>query len=109
MLAGASGSTGQTGASGQTGLTGECRPQLATRMYESMANNQSFVLTGRDMSVDVRSCKCLQGQAAPLARPGLLGRQVSQVGVDYSLPLGCLQAWQIFRALRKEGEACDIL
>ena len=88
VLAGASGSTGQTGASGQTGLTGGCRLQLATRMYASMANNQSFAQRGRDMSVDVRSCNCLQGQAAPLARLGLLGRRVSQVGSDSGVPLG---------------------
>ena len=59
------------------------------------------------MREDVRYCDCLQGRAAPQARPGPLGRRVSQVGTDSSLPIGCMANYHSV-ALRREGMREDV-
>ena len=81
MLAGASGSTGETGASGQTGLTGGLR--LWHFIADVCKHGKASVLSTEDeegCDTILRDCECLQGPAAPQARPGPLGRRVSQVG-----------------------------
>ena len=103
MLAGTSGSTGQTGASGQTGLTGRFGLSLAIAMSASMSDFERAALRRGGIELNVRHCDCLQGQAAPQARPGPLGRRVSQVGSDSGFPLRCMQAWQAVRALHRNG------
>ena len=107
LLAGASGLTGQTGASGQTGLTGGFRPRQFIPTYASMADHQSFAHRRAGIWQYVRHCDCLQERAALQAKPGPLGRRVSQVGLGCGHSLWCMQAWQALRALHREGEASN--
>ena len=101
MLAGASGSTGQTGASGQTGLTGRFGLLRAIAMSASMSDYERAALRRGGIELNVRHCDCLQGQAAPQARPGPLGRRVSQVGSDSGIPFRSILTWQAMRALHR--------
>ena len=93
MLAGASGSTGQTGASGQTGLTGRFGLSLAIAMSASMSDFERAALRRGGIELNVRHCDCLQGQAAPQARPDPLGRRVSQVGSGFDFLVRCKLSW----------------
>ena len=103
-LAGASGLTGETGASGQTGLTGGFRLWHSIEMCIDLAHHQRTALGRAGMWRNVRHSDCLQGRAVLQARPELLGRRVSQVGSDPGNSYQRMQAWQIIRALRIEGQ-----
>ena len=58
---------------------------------------------------NMRNCECLQGPAAPQARPGPLGRRVSQVESSSGFPSKCMQAWQGVSAFHKGEKACDTI
>ena len=71
-----------------------------------MASYQGFAQRkGRHVTQCEADGDCLQGPAAPQARPGLLGRRVSQVGSETLAFIEMsMQAWQGLRALHREGE-----
>ena len=54
-------------------------------------------------------CDCLQGPAAPQARPGLLGRRVSQVGLQSVFSFRCMQAWQGVSAFHRGEKGCGTI
>ena len=54
-------------------------------------------------------CDCLQGPAAPQARPGPLGRRVSQVESSSGFPSRCMQAWQGLSAFHRHEKEYDTI